>query len=168
MYIYIVICLIQATRDPRFCGSVDVHSTKIIVDAREATTYHRQVNRASHATRAALWSRDAWVFRAAPLHCSIVRVQCTQTRDPTRREYWDICTLDLRAPLRSLNHRPPPIGKRIRPRLTKPLCKWIHGRHPRSLARLWSLARYIHAYILREKEEKREGGGEERLRLGLN
>lgn len=83
MYIYIIICLIQATRDPRFCGSVDVHSTKIIV-AREATTYHRQVNRASHATRAALWSRDAWVFRAAPLHCSIVRVQCTQTRDPTR------------------------------------------------------------------------------------
>lgn len=83
---------------------------------------------------------------------------------PRVREYWDTCTLDLRAPLRSLNHRRPPIGKRIRPRLTKSLCKWIHGRHPRSLARLWSPTRYIHAYISREKEKRRK----ERLRLGLN
>jgi len=67
--------------------------------AYEAAAAEPATELCEHASQAALWSRDVDVS----LLCIAQPCEHDARRHDPMREYWDICMLDLRTPLRSLN-----------------------------------------------------------------
>lgn len=176
----VIIFLIQRRAIHDFSEAfVSTLSTKISVDAHEATVPVAEpwvaCVRACNSASTLIKGRGCLVPRRciAAQPCGAYNARRHVIR--RAREYWDICTLDLRTPLRSLNHRRPPIGKCTRPRLTKPLCKWIHGRLPRSLGcgSFQDIYIYIDIYLERKRgreKERKEGKKKDYISLlfGLN
>lgn len=125
------------------------------LDAHGRRPYRWLNNACEHATQASTLIKGRGCL--VPRRCIAQPCAYNARRHviPRAREYWDICTLDLRTPLRSLNHT---ANWEVHPGEINEAPLQMNSWAAPSFARLWPLSRYIHVpYIpLGEKEKERE------------